>query len=79
MKKRLIKTDPEKCTGCRQCQLACSYRYTGEFNPEAARIKIMLSPTHCEIEFTDHCDECGACADQCFYGALEKLPREAAS
>ena len=25
--------DPEKCTGCLQCEMACSFEQTGVFNP----------------------------------------------
>ncbi|MFL5260795.1 MAG: 4Fe-4S dicluster domain-containing protein [Anaeromyxobacteraceae bacterium] len=32
--------DPEKCTGCRQCELACSYENYGVFNPSKSRIKV---------------------------------------
>ena len=30
----------EKCTGCMQCELACSYINEGEFNPALSRIKV---------------------------------------
>ncbi len=32
--------DPVKCTGCLQCELACSYENEGLFNPAKSRIKI---------------------------------------
>lgn len=32
--------DPGKCTGCRQCEMACSYEHTGSFNTSDSRIKI---------------------------------------
>ena len=32
--------DPAKCTGCLQCELACSLEHTGEFNPARSRIRI---------------------------------------
>ncbi|HNI09015.1 MAG TPA: 4Fe-4S binding protein, partial [Thiobacillaceae bacterium] len=25
--------DPVKCTGCLQCEMACSYEHTGAINP----------------------------------------------
>ncbi len=31
---------PEKCTGCLQCELACSYEYVAAFNPSKSRIKV---------------------------------------
>lgn len=31
---------PDKCTGCLQCELACSYENEGSFNPSKSRIKV---------------------------------------
>ena len=67
-----IKIDPEKCVGCRICQLTCSFLYYKSFNPSKARIKVCevysLTPI---IEFTEECVQCGECASSCLYGALE--------
>lgn len=30
----------EKCTACRECELACSFSHTGEFNPALSRIRV---------------------------------------
>ena len=35
-----LNIDPEKCTGCLQCELACSYDNEGVFNPSKSRIKV---------------------------------------
>jgi carbon-monoxide dehydrogenase iron sulfur subunit len=32
--------DPGKCTGCLQCEMACSYEHTGAFNPSRSLIKV---------------------------------------
>ena len=32
--------DPLKCTGCLQCEMACSYQAEGAFNPSRSRIKV---------------------------------------
>ena len=32
--------DPEKCTSCLQCEMACSFEQEGIFNPAKSRIKI---------------------------------------
>lgn len=39
----LITVDYEKCTGCRICELACSFSLAKEFNPARSRIKIIRS------------------------------------
>jgi len=31
---------PEKCAGCKACELACSLSHEGEVNPEKSRIRI---------------------------------------
>jgi len=35
-----LQIDPDKCTGCLQCELACSYENEGIFNPAKSRIKV---------------------------------------
>ena len=32
--------DPSKCTGCLQCEMACSFENEGVFNPAKSRIKV---------------------------------------
>jgi len=32
--------DPQKCTGCLQCEMACSYENENVFNPAKSRIKV---------------------------------------
>jgi Fe-S-cluster-containing hydrogenase component 2 len=32
--------NPDKCTGCLQCEMACSYENYGLFNPAKSRIKV---------------------------------------
>jgi len=67
----------ENCTGCLRCQLACSDVFTKRFNPSAAFLRVELRGPDCSIIFTEDCNECGVCADHCFYGALQKIPKEA--
>ena len=33
--------DLNKCTGCRNCELACSAKHTNSFNPRRSRIQIL--------------------------------------
>ena len=37
---RALLIDPEKCTSCLQCELACSFHHEGAFNPARSRIKV---------------------------------------
>jgi len=39
MKHRYIVCDPDKCTGCNQCELMCSASKVGVFDPARARIR----------------------------------------
>lgn len=41
MLKRFIAIDTDLCTGCRNCELACSIRNTGTFNPRQSRIQVL--------------------------------------
>lgn len=63
---------PEKCTGCRTCQVMCSARLSGEFNPLKSYIKVVRDngKRTTALEFTDNCTGCGYCARFCPYGAL---------
>lgn len=62
----------EKCTGCRICQLICSYLYQGIYAPAKAHVQISdvyeMKP---KIKFLETCTQCGQCAQHCLYGALK--------
>jgi carbon-monoxide dehydrogenase iron sulfur subunit len=69
---KTIITEPEKCVGCRRCQLACSFHNTGIFNIHDANIRIVENNTDIEeIIFTDNCKKCWTCVSYCAYGALK--------
>ena len=36
-----LAVDLDRCTGCRNCELACSLKHTNTFNPKRARIQIL--------------------------------------
>ena len=38
---RMLLVDPEKCTGCNLCEIACSIKNEGICNPTASRIHII--------------------------------------
>ena len=41
VRKKASYVDPEKCTGCRECSVACSLYKFGECNPKKAAISIV--------------------------------------
>jgi Fe-S-cluster-containing hydrogenase component 2 len=52
-----LQIEPEKCTGCLQCEMACSYQATGLFNTSVSRIKIFTF--HEEGRFVPYtCTQC---------------------
>ena len=62
---------PDKCTGCRNCELACSFEHEGQFRPGASRVQAytweregMSVPMMCQ-----QCDD-AACITVCPTGAI---------
>ncbi len=71
--KQTWKIDPEKCSGCRTCEVVCSLFHDGEVNPNKSRIRIVKweekgldVPVVCQ-----HC-EIAACMENCPTGALRR-------
>jgi len=69
---------PEKCTGCIQCELACSWVQTGTFQPARSLIRVHLfddqasyAPYACF-----QCDEAW-CMNACPVGAIQISPSDA--
>lgn len=53
----VLKLEPALCTGCLQCEMACSYENTGAFNPARSRIKVFTF--HEEGSFAPYtCTQC---------------------
>jgi anaerobic carbon-monoxide dehydrogenase iron sulfur subunit len=54
---RALQIEPERCTGCMQCELACSLEQEGVFNTAKSRIKVFTF--HHEGRFTPYtCTQC---------------------
>lgn len=69
--KNILAVDVDTCTGCRNCELACSVIHTKTFNPARSRIQILkneaqsiLVPMVCL-----HCEN-PLCAEACPAGAI---------
>jgi anaerobic carbon-monoxide dehydrogenase iron sulfur subunit len=63
----------DKCTGCRNCELACSFTKEGRFRPRATRVHVysweregISVPMMCQ-----HCDE-APCVSVCTTGAMHR-------
>jgi Fe-S-cluster-containing dehydrogenase component len=66
--------DLDKCTGCLNCQLICSFTYHEIFNPSLARIRVERTiDDEKKTSFTDECIRCSLCVDYCVYGALTNV------
>nr|WP_275098571.1 4Fe-4S dicluster domain-containing protein [Sedimenticola hydrogenitrophicus] len=54
---RSLYISPDKCTGCLQCEMACSFEHEGTFNPAKSRIKVFTF--HSEGRFVPYtCTQC---------------------
>lgn len=42
MSKYYISINPDKCTACRTCEIACSFQHHTEINPSRSRIKVNI-------------------------------------
>jgi Fe-S-cluster-containing dehydrogenase component len=87
-----IKILPEKCRGCRRCQLACSWHDPGPLNPRLAGIQILkmeeggsdypIINIECLERFcgkTQPRNQGGqkpACVSACLFGALRMAEKE---
>lgn len=64
--------DPERCTGCRTCQMVCSLVHEGECGPFSRRLSLSFRGPEAKAVFTPECDGCARCTAYCPYRALEK-------
>ena len=69
---RSLVIEPSKCTGCMQCELACSFTKAGRFNPSRSRIRVFAF--HEEGRFVPFtCTQCAEawCQQACPVTAIE--------
>ena len=63
---------PEKCTGCKQCELACSWVQTGTFQPSRSLIRVHVFDE--QASFAPYtCFQCSEawCMQACPVNAIE--------
>lgn len=68
---RSLLIDADKCTGCVQCEMACSYENEGIFNPSKSRIRVFTF--HHEGRFVPYtCTQCAEawCMQACPVNAI---------
>lgn len=72
---RIVVADPDLCSGCKQCELICSFVHEKRYSPRLSRIKVVhfeergLSvPVTCA-----YCDR-PVCEDVCPVGAMTHNP-----
>ena len=68
--------DEKLCTGCRSCELACSFTHTANFWPAKARLRVAKD----DLAGVDRplvCRQCGVarCVEACSQKALTRDPR----
>jgi len=57
--------DPMVCTGCRICQLVCSFDKTGTLNPDRARVRVERYDDGRDVVISCHnCDD-APCIEVC--------------
>jgi Fe-S-cluster-containing hydrogenase component 2 len=72
---KILKFDPEKCTGCLSCQLACSFQRLQLYNPERAAIKVKIRGLNTPL--LTYCRYCvnPPCIEACKFEAMEMVNR----
>ena len=70
---RFILTDPEKCIGCRTCEVACMMSHQSSATPEAftSRIRVGKGGTFTTAVGCHQCED-APCANVCPTGAIHR-------
>ena len=73
MQRKILVVDVDRCTGCRICELACSWVHEGVFNPLKSRISVTAWRRE-GIDVPMVCQQCDTplCQDVCPTAALSR-------
>jgi carbon-monoxide dehydrogenase iron sulfur subunit len=76
--KAYLGINPQLCTGCRTCVLACSFEYFKVFSLEKGYISILRNEEEgsFDIVVKDGCIPCTVCEENCPSGALVYIQKE---
>ena len=78
----LLLVDPEKCTGCRTCEVVCSMKHFGECNPTRSFIRSLRYEKQGEyfVSIPVVCQQCESpmCKDVCPVNAIYQNPKTGA-
>ncbi len=75
----VLQIHPERCTGCKQCELACSWVQTGQFQPSRSQIRVHVFDE--QASFAPYtCFQCSEawCMQACPVNAIDIDPESGA-
>ncbi len=73
---KVITIDPQKCIGCKQCAMNCSYKHEGVYSKSMARIKFVSFEEIClTVPVTCAYCEDPVCEKVCPTGAMTRDPK----
>lgn len=69
----MLRVSPGQCTGCRLCELSCSFHHYGVFRPSVSRVRVLLRGKE-GFSFPEVCQKCDEawCMAICEPGAITR-------
>lgn len=60
---RRINVYAERCAGCRQCEMVCSFHHTEKFSPQLSRVTVQKDDRN-GLDYPVMCRQCSECPPQ---------------